>query len=274
MTGGVLSGNVSGGNGGAVVNYGNFELVASGRITGNVSGLDGGGIWNAGTLSLSGGTISGNTAGGLGGGVYAQPGGTVSLSFAPVIMGNSATGQGVSNLYLAEDGGKPALVVAETLEDGLRVGLGSALAPTPEAPVALVNLVTNVSDAVSTSFTSDSAGYMIAFSDGKGKLVVAPGFGTPDYVLPAGLTTVEAEAFEGIPAMVVDIPVRCAALGDRAFRNCPNLFQIRIPAGCALGKDVFDGYPLVYVYGAPNSPAQAYCFSHGNCVFIMEDQGE
>ena len=96
----------------------------------------------------------------------------------------------------------------------------------------------------------------------------APVFGAPDFTLPAALTTVEAEAFEGIAASVVDVPANCAAIGDRAFRSCPNLTQIRIPDNCALGTDVFEGCATVVVFGAAESSAEYYCESHDNCVFV------
>ena len=97
-----------------------------------------------------------------------------------------------------------------------------------------------------------------------------PAFGSPDFILPSGTRTIEANAFEGAAMSVVTIPGSCASISDYAFKNCPSLTQIRIPAGCALGADVFDGCTLVYVYGVSGSPAEAYCQSHSNCVFVAE----
>ena len=100
------------------------------------------------------------------------------------------------------------------------------------------------------------------------KLIGTPVFGTPDFTLPASLTAVEEEAFAGIAASAVDVPASCASICACAFRNCPNLTQIRIPADCELGTDVFAGCEIVYVFGAPGSSAEAYCQSHVNCVFV------
>ena len=86
--------------------------------------------------------------------------------------------------------------------------------------------------------------------------------------LPAALTTVEEEAFESIAASIVDIPASCTTIDDHAFRSCPNLTQIRIPAGCELGTDVFEGCTMVYVYSTAGSSAEAYCQTHANCVFV------
>ena len=46
--------------------------------------------------------------------------------------------------------------------------------------------------------------------------------------------------------------------------------MIRIPAGCRLGANIFDGCELVYIYSAAGSDAKNYCRTHGNCVFMEE----
>lgn len=104
--------------------------------------------------------------------------------------------------------------------------------------------------------------------------VFAPVFGTPDFTIPAGATAIEANAFEGVAATVAVIPANCASIGDYAFRDCAHLTQIRIPAGCALGADVFDGCALVYIYGTAGSPAETYCSTHDNCVFVAEAEAQ
>jgi len=40
---------------------------------------------------------------------------------------------------------------------------------------------------------------------------------------------------------VIVIPDSCRVIGDHAFRDCTNLYQVRIPADCAIGTDAFDG---------------------------------
>ena len=98
--------------------------------------------------------------------------------------------------------------------------------------------------------------------------VLSYAFGTPDFTLPAFLTTVEEEAFEGIAASIIYVPDGCTSIGDHAFRNCPNLTQIRIPENCELIQDVFDGCELVYVFGTYRSDAKSYCQNHTNCIFV------
>ena len=100
--------------------------------------------------------------------------------------------------------------------------------------------------------------------------VVGRPFGTADFILPEGTQTIEANAFEGAAMTRVIIPEGCESIGDHAFKDCGSLTQIRIPAGCALGTDVFAGCGTVYVYGEAGSPAEAYCAAYANCVFVAE----
>ena len=104
--------------------------------------------------------------------------------------------------------------------------------------------------------------------------VTIPAFGTPDFTLPNDLLTIEANAFEGIAASIVDVPDGCTAIGDHAFRNCPNLTQIRIPASVTdIGTDIFSGCTHnVCVYGTAGSAAQAYCSSYNNCLFVPDTE--
>ena len=97
-------------------------------------------------------------------------------------------------------------------------------------------------------------------------------FGTPTFTLPSGTTAVEANAFEGVYMTIVSIPEGCRSIGDYAFKDCAALMQIRIPANCALGTDVFDGCVHVFIYGAENSPAYQYCQTHDNCEFVPDTQ--
>jgi hypothetical protein len=69
---------------------------------------------------------------------------------------------------------------------------------------------------------------------------------------------------------VVFVPATCTSIGPRAFKDCSALTQIRIPAGCAIGADAFDGCTQVFVYSTAGSPAETYCQGHENCVFVEE----
>ena len=100
----------------------------------------------------------------------------------------------------------------------------------------------------------------------------APVFSEPDFTLPAFLNTIEEEAYEGAAMSVVYIPDGCMVIGDHAFRSCMNPRQILIPADCTFRTDVFDQCSLVYIYGTAGSPAETYCSTHDNRVFVEEAQ--
>lgn len=58
--------------------------------------------------------------------------------------------------------------------------------------------------------------------------------------LPAGLKTIEAEAFSGIAAEIVVVPNRCTHIYSGAFVNCPNLTEIIAPANCVIEDGACD----------------------------------
>ena len=92
-------------------------------------------------------------------------------------------------------------------------------------------------------------------------------FGIPDFTLPAGLTSIETSAFEGIAATIVFIPDTCTSIGDNAFRGA-SIKKIRIPDNCGIGADVFADCEKVYIYSSTGSEAESYCEAHSNCIFV------
>lgn len=100
-------------------------------------------------------------------------------------------------------------------------------------------------------------------------------FDRADFILPADTLAVEQSAFEGDKQVTVAIiPDHCASIGKWAFRDCKNLQYIRIPAGCSIGEDAFNGCMWVYVYGTEGSPAWQYCRDHSNCEFVADAMRE
>ncbi len=69
-----------------------------------------------------------------------------------------------------------------------------------------------------------------AYAAEAGRAFSAFSMGMPDFVLPSGLTRIEAEAFACSKASVVFIPDTVTYLGSRAFARCASLTQIRIIA--------------------------------------------
>ena len=65
--------------------------------------------------------------------------------------------------------------------------------------------------------------------------------------LPASLTGIETEAFEGIAAEAILVPESCTDIAPKAFINCGQLYYIRIPAGVEIPEDAFIGCPNVII---------------------------
>lgn len=100
---------------------------------------------------------------------------------------------------------------------------------------------------------------------------VIPAFGRAAFVLPAGVTEIEAYAFDGDASIkTVEIKSGCKSIGPYAFRNCTNLTKIRLPQNCEIGANAFSGCESVLVYGKEGSPAETYCKNHSNCMFVKE----
>ena len=261
ISGGALNGNsATTYSGGVVVNRGTMT-VSGGMISGNTSKMNGAGVWSAGTINLSGGTITGNTTGTgqNGGGIFCSAG-TLNLSGAPMVSGNST-----GNLYLKNG---VAVQMTDAVQEELRISLSCEHYP---ASAGEPKLIAAGVTGYTGGFACDNDGY-VAFVNSAGELllIVKPAYSAPDFILPGDLTAIEANAFEGAAMTAVSIPDGCGSIGEYAFKDCASLTQIRIPADCALGTDVFSGCGTVYVYGTAGSPAEAYCQSHSNCVFVGE----
>ena len=87
----------------------------------------------------------------------------------------------------------------------------------------------------------------------------------PEFILPDGLTAVEANAFAGIGARYVWIPDQVTSIGTEAFADCPSLEYIYIPYGCTIGEDALPENTVIL--GIGGSPAETY----GNPFTGLED---
>ena len=219
LEGGSLTGNQAFTySGGAVVNRGIISM-SGGTISGNTSKLNGACIWTTGTVNLSGGAVTGNTAGSgqNGAGIYGSAG-TVNLSHAPVVWDNTP-----NNLYL-----KTQVIIhaAGALESGLHIGISGDTWPAEGQPLTVMTGVTSYAGGVE----SDRSMYLSAVSaDGTMQMFVRPTFGTANFTLPAELTTIETNAFEGAKLVTVVDAHNCTAISPEAFRDCAGLTQILLP---------------------------------------------
>ena len=93
-----------------------------------------------------------------------------------------------------------------------------------------------------------------------------PEFGTPDFVLPAQLTTIEESAFEGDTLITIVDASHCTSIGKDAFKGCTNLTQIKLPGECQIDPAAFD-HP-VYVFAPANGLTKQCCDAQENLIFV------
>ena len=297
MNGGTIAHNSSSRyNGGGVSNFGHMTMTG-GSISSNTTAQHGGGVWtnkvltmtggsicdnavsaqstngqgggvclDAGTMHLFGGTISGNSAK-YGGGIseYESRVDALKIQGSPVVVGNTAGTRG-DNIRLYSN---YVLKVAGALSDTAQIGVtpDTAYKAGFEPPFIITNGLSGKGTAA--NFICEVDGYTLAL-DASGEAALFNNFGSPDFILPAYLQCVEAQAFESTAITVADIPYGCESIGDYAFRNCSSLAQIRIPASVtSIGDGVFDGCGTVWVYGAAGSAADNYCAENSELIFIV-----
>ena len=86
----------------------------------------------------------------------------------------------------------------------------------------------------------------------------------PDFILPAGLRSIEEEAFAGSAFRYAVLAENTVSIGSRAFANCPNLIRISIPASTTeIAADAFTGDSGLTVFGKAGSYAETWAKNHG-----------
>lgn len=103
-------------------------------------------------------------------------------------------------------------------------------------------------------------------------LLTPPAFGPADFTLPAGLTAIEASAFEGDTLIIAVDAHSCKSISAKAFKGCAGLTQIRVHQNCQINGAAFDGCGTVYVYAPSGGAAETSCADIHNCVFVEEAQ--
>ena len=98
-------------------------------------------------------------------------------------------------------------------------------------------------------------------------------FGTPDFVMPTALTTIEESAFEGDTEISVVDASNVATIGKWAFKDCTGLTQIKLSQHCSIDASAFSGCGTVYVYAPAGGSTQEYCGKTTNpCVFVEKKE--
>ena len=106
----------------------------------------------------------------------------------------------------------------------------------------------NVENGTVTAQSDKFSDFILLYVDAPKEPVDLTGLST--LLLPASVTTIEAEAFIGTSAEVVIIPASCTSIGSRAFADCENLKYIVFPLGFDIepAEDAFDGCDAEILY--------------------------
>jgi hypothetical protein len=95
-------------------------------------------------------------------------------------------------------------------------------------------------------------------------MVMQAGDVQSSFALPAALTTIDEEAFAGIDAERVEVTENVVSIASRAFADCGNLREIKIPSTVLFVDDhALDGYTNVTVYGTKGTEAERFANAAG-----------
>ena len=96
-----------------------------------------------------------------------------------------------------------------------------------------------------------------------GDVTLYAGWLSPDVVLPADLTTIEAEAFNGGAFTYVLVPDGVEAIGSGAFANCPSLQYVEIQGvDTAISDNAFGGRTDITIIAPAGSAAATWANQH------------
>jgi hypothetical protein len=98
-----------------------------------------------------------------------------------------------------------------------------------------------------------------------------PTFGTPDFTLPEGLTTIEESAFEGDTLITVVDAGNCTSIGAYAFKGCTNLTQILLDKDCDIDNTAFSDCGTVFVFAQANGKTETFCDTREGIEFVAMD---
>ena len=96
----------------------------------------------------------------------------------------------------------------------------------------------------------------------------------PDFILPNGVTTIEAEAFYGTSPRFIWLPENTETIGNSAFATCSNLQYVYIPYGCeTIAAHAFpEGTTILGLSGyGEETVAGKYAKDNGHDFIELED---
>ena len=113
------------------------------------------------------------------------------------------------------------------------------------------------------AIATDTLYYELSY-DSDVTLITVPGPGpAPDFVLPASLTTIEAEAFAGGAFSYVFVPADVETIASGVFANCPNLQYVEFAGSSTLISDnAFGGRTDFTIIAPAGSAAATWAIQH------------
>lgn len=97
-----------------------------------------------------------------------------------------------------------------------------------------------------------------------------PVMGTPTFVTPSGLQTIEADALAGIAAEVVRITDGVTTIGDRAFAGSGVKQVIIENAGTVISDTAFTGCSDLIVFGVPGGAVQVWASANNYAFYPIQ----
>ena len=246
--------------GGVVVNSGSAKIGYRCHIgnNGSADALGGGVIVNGGSVVMDDGAkISGNTAL-LGGGVYVS-GGSFTAIYGESFDNTAVFGAGV---FVADGSfsiGYLPMVGSVYLSSGQKINVTRELEITDPITISMEDrggvFTSGLKNKGSIDQFAASDPNHLVTSDENGEAIlvfIPPAYGDPDFILPARLTGIGDNAFEGDTSInIVYVSDGCDSIGAEAFKGCTGLTQIRLPKDCTISDSAFDDCTALLAIYAP-----------------------
>ena len=107
------------------------------------------------------------------------------------------------------------------------------------------------------------------YNGSEAAIQIIPETATTVLNLPAGLRTIEDEAFAGVAAEKIVVPSGVTAIGSKAFADSPNLIELDLPQGItSFAPDALLRSGPVFIYGPSGSYLEVYADAVDNLYFI------
>ena len=203
----------------------------------------------------------------------AEPGSTVITVTAPGGYTKSVTVTVAGSISAPYAGGNNRSAVTGSFidicvdVDGVTYRNASELYGTVTVPASAAGIIELTADGRIHVIGSGRTAFTVTGLDGKKvSVMVVANQGTDVLTLPAGMVSIEEEAFAGVAAQKAVLPAGCVSIGSRAFASSA-VQIVNVPASVtSIADDAFSECNVT-VYCPAGSYAESWCAAHYvNCV--------